>query len=354
MPEALTLKGHDQSTVAASTVQTPEDAAPITATRRPLARSPRDKQSLDYMLRSGLAGGLAGCAAKTLIAPLDRVKILFQASNPQFLKYTGSWKGVFYAVQDIRRNEGLLGLYRGHSATLLRIFPYAAIKFAAYEQIRNVLIKSKEQETPLRRLAAGSLAGVTSVFFTYPLEVVRVRLAFETGKDRRMGLRDLCRTIYHERHTSYGVLGGISNFYRGFTPTVLGMLPYAGVSFLCHDIACDWLRTLKFARYDNHALEKDGKSVLKVWAELVGGGLAGMAGQTASYPLEVIRRRMQVRGAMGDQRFPGIVETAAMIWRERRLRGFFVGLSIGYAKVIPMVATSFLVYDRAKLYLGIA
>jgi solute carrier family 25 protein 16 len=245
---------------------------------------------------------------------------------------------VFYAVQEIYRNEGPLGLYRGHSATLLRIFPYAAIKFVAYEQIRYILIKNKEQETPWRRLAAGSLAGVTSVFFTYPLEVVRVRLAFETRKDHRMGLFQLCRTIYRERNTSYGVLGGISNFYRGFTPTVLGMLPYAGVSFLCHDLACDWLRTLKWARVDHHALEKDNKPVLKVWAELVAGGLAGMAGQTASYPLEVIRRRMQVRGAMGDKRFMGIAETAAMIWRERGFRGFFVGLSIGYAKVVPMVA----------------
>jgi solute carrier family 25 protein 16 len=245
---------------------------------------------------------------------------------------------VFHAVQDIRRNDGLAGLYRGHSATLLRIFPYAAIKFVAYEQIRHVLIKNKEQETPWRRLASGSLAGVTSVFFTYPLEVVRVRLAFETRKDHRVGLRTLCQNIFREPRNAYHVLGGYSNFYRGFSPTVFGMLPYAGVSFLSHDIACDWLRAWEFARHDQHPLEKNKKPVLKVWAELVGGGLAGLAGQTASYPLEVIRRRMQVRGAMGDQRFPGITETAVKIYRENRFRGFFVGLSIGYAKVIPMVA----------------
>lgn len=243
-------------------------------------------------------------------------------------------------MKDIRRNDGLLGLFRGHSATLLRIFPYAAIKFIAYEQIRNVLIRNPQQEKSWRRFASGSLAGVTSVFFTYPLEVVRVRSAFDTRKDR-IELRALCTNIYREQHTSYPVLRGFSNFYRGFSPTVLGMFPYAGVSFLTHDIAVDWLRSLPFARYppphETTGINKK-KPALKAWAELAAGGLAGMAGQTASYPLEVIRRRMQVGGAMGDLRFPSIAETAIKIARERGFRGFFVGLSIGYVKVVPMVA----------------
>ena len=50
---------------------------------------PPEKQSSSYVLRSLLAGGIAGCAAKTVIAPLDRVKILFQTSTPRFEKYTG-------------------------------------------------------------------------------------------------------------------------------------------------------------------------------------------------------------------------------------------------------------------------
>jgi solute carrier family 25 protein 16 len=165
--------------------------------------------------------------------------------------------------------------------------------------------------------------------------MIRVRLAFETRKDHRYGLRELCRNIYHERLTSYPVIGGLTNFYRGFSPTILGMFPYAGISFLMHDISGDWLRK---NGYTKEGTTKSGKPVLWVTAELASGGLAGMAGQTASYPLEVIRRRMQVGGAMGDVRFPGMAETAARIFRENGVRGFFVGLSIGYAKVIPMVA----------------
>ncbi|KAL8945683.1 MAG: hypothetical protein Q9222_007814, partial [Ikaeria aurantiellina] len=273
---------------------------------------PKNKQSLDYVLKTGLAGGLAGCAAKTIVGPLDRVKILFQASNPQFAKYTGSWFGVVTAMRDINRQDGLRGLFRGHSATLLRIFPYAAIKFLAYEQIRSIMIPTPTHETPLRRLLSGSLAGMTSVFITYPLEVIRVRLAFETKRDSRSSLRRICNQIYHEQPSSSGLASsstssssniplanaavaattprsGLINFYRGFSPTLAGMLPYAGMSFLTHDTAGDWLRLPALAPYttlpnpntnkNNSSTSKSTTSpqpILRYWAELLAGGFAGL------------------------------------------------------------------------------
>ncbi|KAI4218491.1 MAG: hypothetical protein LQ349_008690 [Xanthoria aureola] len=334
----------------------------------------QNKQNLDYVLRTGLAGGLAGCAAKTIVGPLDRVKILFQASNPQFAKYTGSWFGVVTAMRDINRQSGLRGLFRGHSATLLRIFPYASIKFLAYEQFRAVLIPTPAHETPLRRLVSGAAAGVTSVFITYPLEVIRVRLAFETKHEARSSLAGICRQIYREQQqpsarisTSSAASGtvlptttmprtGLVNFYRGFSPTLAGMLPYAGMSFLTHDTAGDWLRRPALAPYTTIANPKNTSSappILRYWAELIAGGFAGLVSQTASYPLEVIRRRMQVGGAVGDGHRWGMAETAATVWRERGWRGFFVGLGIGYFKVVPMAAVSFYVYERGKVVLGV-
>jgi len=338
----------------------------------------RKTQTFDYIWRSGVAGGLAGSAAKSLVAPLDRVKILFQANNPLFAKYTGSWFGVASAMKDIHHQSGILGLYRGHSATLLRIFPYAGIKFLAYEQIRAIIIPRRSNETPMRRLLSGSLAGVTSVFFTYPLEVIRVRLAFETRRDGHSTLRQICRHIYHEQPVNVApqvtkVAGvgdaaavaaqavtphsGLVNFYRGFTPTMLGMLPYAGMSFLTHDTMGDLLRHPSVSQYTTLPKKKDhpvGKPApLRSWAELCAGGVAGLISQSASYPLEVIRRRMQVGGAVGDGRRLRIRETAAMIFKERGFRRFFVGLTIGYVKVIPMVAVSFYTYERMKLLFGI-
>src|SRR3978361_25136 len=98
-------------------------------------------------------------------------------------------------MRAIYGQEGVRGLFRGHSATLLRVFPYAGIKFLAYEQIRAWIIPDKAHEKPSRRFMSGSLAGVTSVFFTYPLEVIRVRLAFETKRDSRSSFTRICRQI---------------------------------------------------------------------------------------------------------------------------------------------------------------
>ncbi|RDA95067.1 hypothetical protein CP533_2116 [Ophiocordyceps camponoti-saundersi (nom. inval.)] len=339
---------HHTSPAADSTV-CPTDAEALTPRK--------NTGSWDYVWKSGVAGGIAGCAAKTVVAPLDRVKILFQASNPQFAKYTGSSFGVATALRDIYKAEGGLGLLRGHSATLLRIFPYAGIKFLAYEQIRSVLIPSKKFETPWRRLLSGSLAGITSVFFTYPLEVVRVRLAFETKNDGRSSMTSICRQMYNERLPGGQSAAGLVNFYRGFFPTLLGMLPYAGTSFLTHDTVSDLLRHPSLAQHTTlprtKSQPRDKPAPLRSWAELCAGGMAGLVSQTASYPLEVIRRRMQVGGAVGDGRRLRLGETTALIFRERGLRGFFVGITIGYIKVIPMAAVSFYTYERCKLLFGI-
>ena len=365
---------------------------PPTAPEATTARRKISKQTWEYAVRSGTAGGLAACAAKTVVAPLDRVKILFQASNPQFQKYTGSWVGAVGAMRDIYRENGIRGLFRGHSATLLRIYPYGGIKFLAYEQIRAVAITSKAQETHLRRFAAGSMAGMVSVLFTYPLEVIRVRLAWETKSHKRATVFDICRTIYSEHPPSakggqlnavaaealprsavatleatqtalksVTPISGLSNFFRGFTPTMWGMIPYAGASFLTHDAAGDVMRIPALSAYTvlpmsertQRQLAPNKPAPLRAWAELTTGALAGFVSQTVSYPLEVIRRRMQVGGVVGDGHRLTMVEVMKNIMREKGWRGFYVGLSIGYVKVIPMAATSFYVYERMKVVFGI-
>ncbi|KAK6454661.1 mitochondrial carrier protein [Scheffersomyces xylosifermentans] len=361
-----------------------------------------DKQSLEYVVRSGIAGGFAGSAAKTLIAPLDRIKILFQTSNPEFLKYRGRFSGLFSAGRRIWINDGFWGLYQGHSVTLLRIFPYASIKFVAYEQIRTLLIPNDNYETAARRFMAGSLSGLASVFFTYPLDLVRVRMAFETRNlqhlaahpehqyymsHRRGRLLSSIQTIFHEkpphrvndpawlkysREKLPPSFVAISNFYRGFAPTILGMIPYAGVSFYTHDLIHDIFRSSVLAKYTvnetkasadakKNIVKSQGKEInsrdtrapLKAYAQLVAGGLAGLCSQTAAYPFEVIRRRMQVGGAINQGQFLSFRSTAKLIFRESGMGGFFVGLSIGYLKVVPMVACSFYVYERTKMVLGI-
>ncbi|KAI0704184.1 mitochondrial carrier [Cerioporus squamosus] len=299
-----------------------------------------DRQRLQYVLRSGLAGGIAGCVAKTVVAPLDRVKILFQASNPDFQKYAGTWSGAFRAAAQIYRENGVRGLFQGHSATLLRIFPYAAINFMTYDQAEALLMPTPASQTNLRRFTAGAISGVTSVLFTYPLELVRVRMASPTHPGASPSLSPSSTSVF----ARFPIL----KFYRGFTVTVAGMIPYAGTSFL----AWGFLRAtlLPAPAPDAHGKRKAKATPL---ADLSIGAVAGALAQTVSYPFEVVRRRMQVGGLTRPDRWLRWGETVRGVWAASGWRGFYVGLSIGYLKVVPMKAVSFAVWQFSRRVLDL-
>jgi solute carrier family 25 protein 16 len=117
------------------------------------------------------------------------------------------------------------------------------------------------------------------------------------------------------------------------------MLPYAGMSFLTHDTIGDLLRHPAIAQYTvlpstKLPSKKSRAAQAPRRAQLTAGAIAGLVSQTASYPFEVIRRRMQVGGAVGDGHRMSMAETARKIFMERGLKGFFVGLTIGYIKVV--------------------
>lgn len=186
-------------------------------------------------------------------------------------------------------------------------------------RVRQILMPTPDLETPFRSFAAGSTAGVSSVALTYPLELIRVRLAYEihhSPSDRPSTYPQIMRLVANEQPPH--PYGKVFKFYRGFMPTLVGMVPYAGTSFL----VWDQLRAF-FIRINNG----EPSTV----TNLACGAAAGVLSQTASYPFEVVRRRMQVHPLP-------FWETIASLYRASGLRGFYVGLSIGYLKVVPMTA----------------
>ena len=236
---------------------------------------------------------------------------------------------------------------------------------------------TRTQETNLRRFSAGAISGAwnsrcplqwfaqplllqgaISVFFTYPLELLRVRMAFHTihssasGKPLRPSFLRTARLIYAEASSlpseapitrdRFHVFP-LLKFYRGFTVSLAGIVPYAGTAFL----------TWGYLRASFVPVAPNGRLRATPLADLGFGALSGALAQTVSYPFEVVRRRMQVGGLTEPGRWLHWGETVRAIWKRGGARGFFVGLSIGYLKIVPMNAVSFAVWQGMKRLLEV-
>lgn len=270
------------------------------------------------------SGALAGAVAKTIIAPLDRTKIIFQTSHSRPF----SWLAVKDELGRILREEGPTRLWKGHSATLARVMPYAAIQFSTFDYIkRHVLRTAKPQWYEL--LLAGSGAGAISVICTYPLDLVRAQMAVQ--RDTHFNVVSMARHIYDKR--------GISGLYRGLTPTLLGILPYAGVSF-------SMFETLK-RRF--HLDEKHN-----TMQRLACGAFSGFCAQALTYPLDIVRRRQQTEqwNTHHPRKYSGIMSSFRVIITEEGTRALTKAISMNAVKGPIAVGVSFATHDVIIRYLA--
>jgi hypothetical protein len=105
-------------------------------------------------LSSFIAGALAGTASRTVVSPLERLKILLQ------LQGRNEYKGLIPSLAKMWREEGFKGYMRGNGVNVLRIAPYSAVQFSSYELFKNLLVSNGQEIDTPRRLFAGSLGAL--------------------------------------------------------------------------------------------------------------------------------------------------------------------------------------------------
>jgi len=161
-------------------------------------------------IQSLISGGLAGMVAKSVVAPLDRVKILFQVSNTEF-----RFNKIKPLINKIVSEEGVSALWKGNTATLVRVAPYAGVQFMVYDTLKKHFKEETERQTgdssskisPLNSMIAGSTAGASSSIVTYPLDLTRARLAVLHNSKNDKTKRPHFGNIISENFKQNGVKG---------------------------------------------------------------------------------------------------------------------------------------------------
>ncbi|KAH0458411.1 hypothetical protein IEQ34_013726 [Dendrobium chrysotoxum] len=288
-----------------------------------------------------VAGGLAGVVSKTCTAPLGRLTILFQVqgmhSNAAILKKAS----IFQEASRIVREEGFRAFWKGNLVTIVHRLPYSSISFYAYDRYKILLhllpgLEGGNQfgnTDVFVRLLGGGLAGMTAASITYPLDLVRTRLAAQTNHAYYQGIWHAHKAICRDE--------GFRGLYKGLGATLLGVGPNIAISFSVYE-------TLR----SNWQMRRPEDS--NVLVSLACGSVSGIASSTVTFPLDLVRRRMQLEGAAGRARIykSGIFGTFKHIICSEGFRGLYRGILPEYYKVVPGIGIAFMTYETLKSFLS--
>ncbi|KAI6092279.1 solute carrier family 25 member 42 [Hypoxylon rubiginosum] len=286
------------------------------------------------------AGGVAGAVSRTVVSPLERLKILFQVQSAGHNEYKLS---IGKALGKMWKEEGWRGFMAGNGTNCIRIVPYSAVQFGSYNLYKRHFFEKYPNAplSPFERLICGGIAGITSVVFTYPLDIVRTRLSIQSAsfaalsnkpKDKLPGMWTTLAVMYKEE-------GGLPALYRGIIPTVAGVAPYVGLNFM----------TYEFVR---KYLTPEGDQNPSAVRKLLAGAVSGAVAQTCTYPFDVLRRRFQINTMSGmGYKYKSIGDAVRMILSQEGPRGLYKGLIPNLLKVAPSMAANWLSFEVTRDFL---
>jgi len=284
-----------------------------------------------------LMGGVSAAVSKTAAAPIERVKLLIQNQDEMIKvgRLDRKYDGIVDCFKRTTADEGVVALWRGNTANVIRYFPTQALNFAFRDTYKSMFAYKKERDGYAKwmvgNLASGGAAGATSLLFVYSLDYARTRLANDAKSAKKGGERQFngLVDVYKKTLASDGIAG----LYRGFMPSVAGIVVYRGLYFGMYD-------SLKPVVLTGNLEGNFLASFLLGWSVTTGAGIA-------SYPLDTVRRRMMMTSGEAVK-YKSSMDAARQIVAAEGVKSLFKGAG---ANILRGVAGAGVlsIYDQAQL-----
>lgn len=270
------------------------------------------------------AGGLAGAISRTATAPVDRLKMLLQVQEKRMTVLEG--------IRMMRAEGSIKAYFKGNGTNVLKIAPETSIKLGLNDYLKRVVPQDAHNISWEERVLCGGLSGAVGQGLVYPLDTVRTRLAVCSSAEYT-GIAVQAAKMWRA--------GGIPCFYRGLVPSTCGILPYAGVDICLFELFKDDL----LARYDGNPPHV---------SILCAGMLSSSIAQLVSYPLALVRTRLQAQGVGGRPiKYSGMTDVFAQTIRKEGVRGLYKGILPNLVKLAPAAGLSWYVFEGTKKLLGV-
>ncbi|KAL0917880.1 hypothetical protein M5K25_012982 [Dendrobium thyrsiflorum] len=294
--------------------------------------------------RDLVAGAVMGGLVHTVVAPIERAKLLLQTqeSNAAILGLTGHprkvrFRGMVDCIVRTVREEGVLSLWRGNGTSVLRYYPSVALNFSLKDLYRGMLREDVETSwssgltsAATANFLAGAAAGCTTLVLIYPLDIAHTRLAADIGKSDSRQFRG----IYHFLQTIHKT-DGIRGIYRGLPASLHGMVIHRGLYFGGFDTAKEFL------------VSED----TLLWKRWVTAQFVTTTAGLISYPLDTVRRRMMMQSGIEKQMYSSTMDCWRKIYKMEGLISFYRGAvsnmfrSTGAAAILVL-------YDEVKKFMN--
>lgn len=287
------------------------------------------------------AGAVMGGVVHTIVAPIERAKLLLQTQESNVAIIAGRhrrFKGMCDCILRTVREEGILSLWRGNGSSVLRYYPSVALNFSLKDLYKNMLRCSNSLDGHVTygvsaNFIAGAAAGCTTLIIIYPLDIAHTRLAADVGKTEARQFRG----IYHFLNTILKK-DGIQGIYRGLPASLHGMVVHRGLYFGGFD-------TIK------EMLSEESKPELALWKRWAAAQAVTTSAGLLSYPLDTVRRRMMMQSGLERPMYRSTLECWRTIYRTEGVASFYRGAvsnmfrSTGGAAILVL-------YDEVKKFMN--